>query len=60
MGLKNKLVDGRRGRRVESKNAKVSLFTVKGKGGLIKTKLLMVVDSREGGCVRNFKNVDGC
>ena len=41
------VVDGRRGGRVESKNVKVLLLTVKGEGGLTKTKLLTV--GREGG-----------
>ena len=54
------VVDGRRGGRVESKNVKVLLLILEGEGGLNKTKLLTVVDGREEGWVRNFKNVDGC
>ena len=59
-GGSKKNVDGRRGERFESKNVEVLLLTVEGEGGLNKTKLLTVVDGREGGWVINFKNVDGC
>ena len=40
------VVDGRMGGTVETKNIKVFLLTV--------------VDDREGGWMKNLKNVDGC
>ena len=39
---------------------KVLLLTIWGEGRLKKTKLLTVVDGREGGRVKILKNVDGC
>ena len=48
------------GGRFERKNVKVLLITIEGEGGLKQTKLLTVVDGREGGRVKNLKYVDGC
>ena len=49
------VVDGRMGGRVERENIKVLLLTIWGEGGLKKTKLLTVVDGREGGWMKIFK-----
>ena len=54
------VVDGRGGRRVESKTVKVLLLPVEEERGFKKTKLLTTVDGMEGGWVNNLKNVDSC
>ena len=54
------VVDGSMRGRDERKNDRILPWTIEGEGGLQKTKLLTVVDGREGGWVKILKIVDGC